>query len=225
MRIGAVLLGMLLAHSTQAAEPYSCRNGFFPAFAGAVRPAEVVADAGQRVHFRDDAVGCPEQASCIRRAYLVNGDELLVGREEDGWACGWYFSSTREFVGWLPSRHVRTDDAMPAPTASDWVGRWLPIAGGNRILITHPSPDSPLTVEGEAMWQGGRNSDGEPIVHIGAFSGHARPSGDLLTISEGDDEFDCQVTLQHVAGHLVVTDNSRCGGLNVRFDDVYRKAD
>ena len=224
MRIRAFLLCMLLAPSAQAIEPYSCRNGFFPAFAGAVRHAEVVANADQPVHFRDDAVGCPEQESCIRRAYLVNGDKLLVGKETDGWACAWYFSSKREFVGWLPAHHVRTDHATPVPTAGDWIGRWHPIAGGNSILITQPSPDGPFAVEGEAMWQGGLNSYGEPIVHVGAFSGHGRPSDDLLKISEGDDEYDCQVTLQHVAGNLVVTDNSRCGGLNVRFDDVYRKS-
>ncbi len=223
MQRRAVLLCMLMAPSVQAIEAYACRNGHFPAFAGQVRDAEVTAAADQRVHFRDDAAGCPENDSCIRKAYLVNGDRLLVGNETDGWACVWYFGKEHEFVGWLPAHHVRAQVAANAPEADDWTGRWVPIAGGNQIVITRPSPTGPLAVEGEAIWQGGINSYGERVVHVGAFEGKARPAGDLLKISEGDDTYDCSVTLQHVAGNLVVTDNSHCGGMNVRFDDVYRK--
>ncbi|NKQ09381.1 hypothetical protein [Pseudomonas sp. SST3] len=223
MHFRAVLLCMLLAPSVQAIEAYSCRNGFFPAFAGQVQQAELVADSGQRVHFRDDAAGCPEDESCLQKAYLVDGDRLLVGNQADGWACVWYFAEKREFVGWLPASHIDIE-ASQTPTADDWIGRWVPIAGSNSIVISRPSPAGPLFAEGDATWYGGLNSHGERIVHVGAFAGEARPSGDLLKIAEGDDDYDCSVTLQYVAGNLVVTDNSHCGGMNVRFDDVYREA-
>ncbi|UPQ82733.1 hypothetical protein M0M42_20520 [Pseudomonas knackmussii] len=223
MRFGAFLLSVLLAPSVQAIEPYSCRNGFFPAFAGEVRHAEVVASAGERVHFRDDAAGCPDAPSCQQKAYLVEGDTLLVGNQADGWACVWYFAEKREFVGWLPANNIDIE-ASHTPTADDWIGRWVPIAGGNSIVIARPSSGDALAVEGEAIWQGGLNSAGERVVHLGAFGGKGQPAGDLLKIAEGDDDYDCRVTLQYVAGNLVVTDNSHCGGMNVRFDDVYRKA-
>ncbi|WP_019340800.1 hypothetical protein [Stutzerimonas stutzeri] len=223
MRFTTLLWCVLLAPSVQALEAYSCRNGFFPAFAGQVRHAEVTADAGERVHFRDDAVGCPEDESCLRKAYLVDGDRLLVGKQAAGWACVWYFAEKREFVGWLPASHIDVE-AAHTPTADDWIGRWAPIAGSNSIVISRRSPTGPLFAEGEATWYGGLNSHGERIAHVGAFAGEARPSGDLLKIAEGDDDYDCSVTLQYVAGNLVVTDNSHCGGMNVRFDDVYRKA-
>lgn len=223
MRFGAFLLCVLLAPSVQAVEAYSCRNGFFPAFAGQVQHAEVVAGADQRVHFRDDAVGCPEDESCLRKAYLVDGDKILVGKKADGWACGWYFAAKREFVGWLPANNIDIE-ASHTPTADDWIGRWVPIAGGNSIVIARPSSGDALAVEGEAIWQGGLNSAGERVVHLGAFAGKGQPAGDLLKIAEGDDDYDCRVTMQYVAGNLVVTDNSHCGGMNVRFDDVYRKA-
>lgn len=82
MRFGALLLSVVLAPSVQAIEPYSCRNGFFPAFAGEVHHAEVVADAGERVHFRDDGAGCPEAPSCRQKAYLVGatGSWLAIRR-------------------------------------------------------------------------------------------------------------------------------------------------
>lgn len=223
MLFRAVLLCMLLAPPVQAIEAYSCRNGLFPAFAGQVRQAEVVADSGQRVHFRNDAAGCPEDESCLQKAYLVDGDRLLVGNQADGWACVWYFAEKREFVGWLPARNVSSRTA-PTPSTDVWIGRWLPIAGGNSIVISRPSPTGPLFAEGEAIWYGGLNSHGERIVHVGAFAGKAQPSGDLLKIAEGDSDHDCSVTLQYVAGNLVVSDNSHCGGMNVRFDDVYREA-
>nr|WP_219853121.1 hypothetical protein [Stutzerimonas stutzeri] len=220
----AFLLCLLLAPTVQAIEAYSCRNGFFPAFAGQVQPAEVVAGTDSRVHFRDDALGCPEDESCIRKAYLVDGDKLLVGKHSDGWACVWYFGEKREFVGWLPARNLEIDTASTPPAAQDWIGRWLPTAGGNSIVISRASASGSLALVGEAIWQGGVNSYGEPVVHVGAFEGQAQPSGDLLRIAEGAEEYACRVTLQYVAANLVVTDNSRCGGLNVRFDDVYRKA-
>jgi hypothetical protein len=223
MQFRAIVLCMLLAPSVQAIEAYSCRNGFFPAFAGQVRHAEVIARAGERVHFRDDAAGCPDDASCLQKAYLVNGDTLLVGNQADGWACVWYFAEKREFVGWLPARNISTETTPPPLTAA-WIGRWLPIAGSNSIVITRPSPTGPLAVEGEAIWQGSVNGQGERLDQLGAFAGQAQPSSDLLKIVDGEEDYACRVTLQYVAGNLVVTDNSHCGGLNVRFDDVYRKA-
>lgn len=224
MRFGAILLGALMAPSAQAIEAYSCRNGFFPAFAGQVRHAEVAAGTGEQVHFRNDAPGCPDKASCLQNAYLVDGDRLLVGKQADGWACAWYFAETREFVGWLPVRNLDVEASAPMPTLNDWIGRWVPIAGSNSIVITHPSPAGPLAIEGEAIWQGGLNSFGERVVHVGAFAGKAQPTGDLLKVVEGSGEYECSVTLQYVSGNVVVTDNSHCGGMNVRFDDVYRKA-
>lgn len=224
MKLRATLMCLFMPASLQAVEAHSCRNGFFPAFAGQVRQAEVIADADQQVHFRDDAIGCPEDESCVRTAYLVNGDKLLVGSQADDWACAWYFGKKREFVGWLPARNLRVDTAAARPAAEDLVGRWLPIAGSNQVVISRPSPGGPLSIEGEATWHGGVNSVGESIVHVGAFISQARPNGDLLNIVEGDEEYACRVHMQYVAHNLVVTDNSRCGGLNVRFDDVYRKA-
>ncbi|WP_417777775.1 hypothetical protein [Stutzerimonas xanthomarina] len=223
MRFATLLWCVLLAPSVQALEAYSCRNGFFPAFAGQVRHAEITADAGERVHFRDDAAGCPDNASCVQKAYLIDGDRLLLGKQTAGWACVWYFAEKREFVGWLPARNLTVDPPPPKPTADDWTGRWEPITGGNTIAIAKPSPDEPLAVEGQAIWQGGLNGFGERVVHLGAFSGRAWPAGDLLQVAEGDGDYDCSVTLQYVTGNLVVTDNSHCGGMNVRFDDVYRK--
>ena len=216
------LLCLLLAPAAQAVEPHSCRNGLFPAFAGQVRLAEVVAGSGERIHFRDDAIGCPEDDACQQKAYLVGGDRVLVGADSGPWSCAWYFGRTREFVGWLPAARLNVVNSPPVPPGA-WVGHWVPIAGDNRILIAQDLASGLLEVEGEAYWHGGLNSLGERIIHLGAFSGQAAPGADLLQITEGEDDYACSVTLQRVADALVVTDNGHCGGMNVRFDDIYRR--
>lgn len=216
------LLCLLLAPAAQAIEPHSCRNGLFPAFAGQVRPAEVVAGSGERIHFRDDAIGCPEDHACQQKAFLVSGDRVLVGAESGPWSCAWYFGQAREFVGWLPADRLNLTKPGPL-TPEDWAGQWAPMAGDNRILIAQDPASGLLEVEGEAYWHGGLNSLGERIIHLGAFSGQAAPEADLLQITEGEDDYACSVTLQRVADALVVTDDGHCGGMNVRFDDIYRR--
>ncbi|MCA1633634.1 MAG: hypothetical protein LC802_07935 [Acidobacteria bacterium] len=47
----------------------------------------------------------------------------------------------------------------------------------------------------------------------------ARPAGNVLTVEEDS----CRVTLRLVGDYLVASDNSECGGMNVRFDGVYRR--
>lgn len=201
-----------------AVEPYSCRNGLFPSQLKDIRAARVVAPGKTRVHFRDDGKGCPEAGACIGKAYLVNGDRLLVSTSADGWTCGWYFGKRSEFVGWLPSSQIAVGPASPAPRIADWTGRWVDNAGIGTITI-EPSGEA-LVVAGSTTWRGGPEGEN---VHLGEFGGHAQPVGDTLRISDGEGDLACSVALRRVAEALVVTDNGQCGGMNVRFDGIYRR--
>jgi hypothetical protein len=204
--------------AAHAVEPYSCRNGLFPRAAGTVSAA--VVSAADKVPFRDDAEGCPQADSCVRKAYLVKGDAVLVSSAESGLSCAWYFGRTREFVGWLPSEALT---ALPAaaPSPSDWIGTWVPIAGGQSIRIA--GGGAAFELSGEAQWRGGRDEAGEPVVHVGSFRGRAAPAGDRLTLDADGGESGCVVRMQLVSRSLVVSDNALCGGVNVRFDNVYRR--
>lgn len=217
MRAWIMLLLLLATTRALAVEPYTCRNGLFPSFEG-VRAGEI-APGHDRVHFRNDDKGCPENASCVEKAYLVPGNKVLMAQATDGWACVWYFGQRQEFVGWLPADAVR---ALPEtlPQLSDWVGTWLPSAGDDRIEIKLAA-DGKLRVSGKAYWQGGPDGD---VVHEGGIDGTATPNGNRLTVAEDTNADDCVAKFQWVDGNLVVSDNHNCGGVNVNFDDVYRRA-
>ncbi|HEY1077206.1 MAG TPA: hypothetical protein VGE51_11000 [Fontimonas sp.] len=220
MRRTVTLTGLLmLASAAQAAEPLSCRNGLFPSAVGPVRAASVHVDKGARAHLRSDDAGCPADARCVTKSFLIGGDKVLVAGERDGYSCVWYFGKQREFVGWLPSASL-TAAPQRVVALADWVGTWQPIAGDNEIRIA-PKDPALLDVQGNATWVGGADADA-PVVHEGELAGEGRPDGELLQIGS-DDMSECMVKMQHVGGSLVVRDNGLCGGLNVRFDDVYRR--
>ncbi len=221
----AALLGLTLwAPASQAIEPYSCRNGSFPAYDGAFSLGEITARAEERIHFRDDGKGCPTHPGCVEKAYLVNGDPVIVAQQEAGWACAWYFGTNREFVGWLPDASIKPLPVPDSPPLEAWSGSWKPIIGGNQIHIRPSDIAGLLDAEGSAIWASGLTHSGEPIEHLGSFAGSAAATGTALSIREGIDDWTCQVDLQLVGIYLVVHDNHQCGGMNVRFNDIYRKA-
>ncbi len=210
----------LCSAAAHAAEPFSCRNGLFPSAAGHVSAATLNIEKGARAHLRSDEEGCPAKDSCVTKAFLIGGDKVLVSDEKEGWSCVWYFGKKREFVGWLPSSSL-TKASAARTSEEDWIGTWNPIAGDNEIRIARKNQRT-LDVQGNATWTGGSDADA-PVVHEGELAGEAQPIDGLLTIGK-DDMSDCAVEMQLVAGSLVVRDNGLCGGLNVRFDDVYRRA-
>ncbi len=206
-----------------AVEPYTCRNGLFTDRIEAITAGRIIEAAGARVHFRSDDDGCPEAAHCAGKAYLVPGDRVLISKRESGWTCVWYSGKRQAHVGWLPTGTVAHVSPAP-PTPDDWIGTWRPIAGDNAIEIRRAPSGDGLSAEGSALWYGGRTEEGAEIVHVGEFAGNGRPAGDRWTVGEPAAEDDCVVDMRLIAGQLVVHDNGNCGGLNVRFDDIYRKA-
>lgn len=216
-----VLAAAFLGASASARESYDCRNGLFPAHEGDFSLARVASEA-KKSYFRADTAGCPEAANCVEKTYLVSGDEVLVAQQDANWACAWYFGKKREFVGYLPRRELKPVD-VPAPRREDWIGRWKPIAGDNIIEI-HAEGKERLKLNGDATWVGAKNQAGEENVHVGQFEGTAIAKGRHLVFRESAEDYACEVEMQLVSGRLIVHDNGYCGGANVRFDDVYRKA-
>jgi len=206
-------------------EPYSCRNGAFPGYEN-LALGQIVAAKGEKVHARDDGKGCPQADKCRQKGYLINGDRVLVKPAQQGWVCSYYLGKKNDYTGYITQGKVRLVQYAATPAPSAWAGKWRSLGGrfANKIAIT-TTQNGQLQVEGRAFWYGGKTPDGNSdIVHFGGVSGKAAATGNRLTISEGSDKYSCVAHLRLLGSLLVVNDNGNCGGMNVRFDAVYRKA-
>ncbi len=202
-----------LAQDTASGNPaHFCRNGAFPGDGGDFRTARVVGAKGSRAYFHGDEEGCPG-AKCRTKAYVIPGDEVVVSRSFGDWLCAWYQPPKgSETVGWIPAHQLSVAETLKRPSPAAWLGTWEFYS--QTLNIKRDAKTGMLRVEGEAFWKGlGDN------IHTGAVNGEARPEGNLLVI---EDDI-CRATLRLVGDSLVVSDNSDCGGMNVRFDGVYRR--
>ena len=190
-------------------EPYSCRNGLFPAEGQNAGIYRVVSE--KPVYFHDDDQGCPTLAKCRKNAYLVKADEVLVSKIQEDWACVWYQGKKSEYVGWMPAEALQEAKEIPIRN-TDWIGTWRGSVAWIKIAKTQGSK---LRITGFSSWSTPTNTN------IGEIDGFIRPEGKLATMKAGDDESDCVVELTRVGRYLIASDNRNCGGLNVNFDDVY----
>ena len=192
-----------------------CRNGLFPSEETEFKLAQVTGIKGTRIHFFSDDDGCPDnKAKCIMRSYLIPGDRVLTSKRYGPWICSWYQPRKgSETVGWLSAESLVISSEQDArPALERWVGMWKYYE--QSLNIRRDSKAGFLRVEGEAIWQGlGDN------VHVGSVGDSAQPQGNELILVEED----CRVSLRLVGDYIVASDNSQCGGANVRFDGIYRR--
>jgi hypothetical protein len=118
------------------------------------------------------------------------------------------------WTGWLPEQRWQkreTNESSP----EQWLGVWQNY--GAKIWIT-ATANGALSVRGDAIYDNG--SAGGP--HFGDFSFVGTPASGALSNSVDLNEEQCSIVLRVTGDFLVAADNARCGGLNVRFDGVYR---
>lgn len=196
-----------------------CRGGFFTREYSDFKIGMVTGSRSNRVYFnRDDSDDCPAGKNCRGRSFVVGGDKLLVSRSYKGFACSWFVAPNgRETVGWIAESSIKTSQPDVRPALSKWLGSWK--YADSEISFTDNKLAGFLNVTGDAFWKGlGDN------VHVGELDGRSAPEGNLLEYSDGDDEYDCKVTMRLIGDYLVVADNLKCGGVNVTFSGVYRRA-
>ncbi|PTQ74144.1 hypothetical protein [Pseudomonas sp. GV071] len=213
-RIKTVLLtsALTLAFLPSAAhsiEPYSCRNGFFPAEGKNTQLYRV--SSQQPVHFFKDDKGCPDSAACKQKAYIVEGDNVLISKVDSSWACAWYQGKKRETVGWIEAEKIQPADD-PLPATSDWLGTWT--APASSIKIERQTQEQ-LRVTGNATWGSGASTN------VGEIDGTLLLQGRYAVTKDGEDAFACVVEFTRVGRFLIAHDNNNCGGMNVSFDGVY----
>jgi hypothetical protein len=154
------------------------------------------------------AVANPE---CMARQYVVKGDLVVTGGTWGDFTCAYYPNKAGGGAGWLSTAQLQ---AVPsAPTGGGWIGVW----GETRWLrLTLTAAGADIVVKGEAYWQGMHPGN----IHTGEIDGRGRPVGDALEVGDYDG---CRVRLRRLGPYLLVADNNGCGGMNVRFADVYRR--
>lgn len=198
-----------------------------------------VADGIERAHFyrsSEETPGCPYGPDCRRRGFVVGGDAVMVTDTVRGFACAVYVGSGPAFTvtaGWIESGLLVP--AVPGDVAADFPGRWG--YGEFHELAISPAGDGLVHISGSALFGAddpGRVERG--AVNVGALDVVA-PAGDdeiAFTVDwdnvvhdhgygEPEDGF-CRVRMHREGPYLVVSDNYRCGGMNVTFSGVYRRA-
>lgn len=192
--------------------PNWCRQGRWTRQSSGVRLGTIVGNG--RAHFFNDSDDCPNGSRCRARAYVIPGDELVVGRTYGDFVCSWY-QPKKGFptVGWI-QRHRISFSTGNAKT--DWLGFWE--FGDSTIEISAGADEGTYLVRGTALWKGlGDN------VHIGELDYSGKPIGPELHVKSGDDKYDCKVRLRRLGKFLIVSDNLMCGGVNVSFDGIYQR--
>jgi len=173
------------------------------------------------------AATCPSaNDACRKKAYLVGGDLVLVGKTNADFTCVSYQSprakSQTWTFGWLPRTALATVEPMTAPSLSDWLGRWEHPGGG--VSITKAAGGR-LRIEGDQVIPAGRD------FHNGSLGATAEPKGGIIAfVDDGTTPFErpnagdeCRVRLQRVGPWLLVEDNNDCGGAGVSFTGLYHR--
>lgn len=192
-----------------------CRGGLYTHDAAGFRTGRVVGAKDARAYFYgDESDDCPAAgAKCRGKAYVIAGDVLVVSRRFGDYVCAWYTPARGpETVGWLRADAVALSEPEAAPPLANWLGAWE--YAGQSLDIKRGAKPGTLAVSGQAFWRGVGDN-----VHVGEVEFEAAPAGNLLTHEEDEDL--CSVRLRLVGPRLVVSDNLKCGGLNVTFNGVY----
>lgn len=211
----ALPLFALTATAASAQDDIMCRNGLFPSeppFA----PAEI--QGKDRAYFHDDMNGCPWTGeACRTHAYVVPGDEVVIGRIANGYACAFYPSKGGGTAGWVGVERLRPLPVEADPPLSAWIGQWS--SEGNPA-VRFREKDGRVSVVGEAFWPGPEPTEMYPSPHIGEIDGPVTVLGNRGHY--GDEDL-CEVDFTLLGDLLVAGDNNKCGGMNVSFSAIYRR--
>ena len=214
------LLAALLPASAFAsgiADDGACRNGAFPSEQSRFALARVV-DA-PRLYLLGDMDGCPAKGepACRQRSYVVNGDTVVTGRDLGAYRCAFFPNRVGGSAGWV-DRSKLQPLPVAVPSLQDWAGNWKDGDNGLRITVQ----GGQLHVEGDAYWPSANPTPEQRPYgpNMGQVEARAAPRGADVEFAEDT----CKVRVHSLGEVLIVADNSECGGMNVRFNGVYRRA-
>jgi hypothetical protein len=217
-RLFLMLLFVYSAYAQIDGNPKNwCREGFFTRDSEKYSVVTVKGKPGARIYFySDQGDDCPAGPSCATKAYVVPGDNLVVGRSLGKFRCAWYTPKKGyATVGWIEAGMLKPVVVNPTPKKSAWLGEWK--YADNQITFTENKLPGFLNVIGDALWK----SHGDN-VHVGELDGRFEPIKGTLRYSAGEGLYDCKASMELLGNFLIVADNMHCGPANVTFSGVYR---
>jgi len=164
-----------------------------------------------RVYLQKVAKACPATGACPQRqkAFLVEGDQVLVSKAKDGFRCAYYGTAGGKLIaGFLPDNALAPAQEATQLTPVFLAGTWY--SGTDTVRIA-PSGQGKVHASGAATWQG------MGTVHDGSFETDATVSGTHVAFKDDS----CEVQVRRRGNYLLLDDNSQCGGMNVRFMGIY----
>lgn len=178
--------------------------------------------------------GCPgPDPACREAAFVVPGNTVILGGATPGFVCATYVGQTGAVrSGWLPEGAVVRAPDPPPPGPRDWTGTWR---APEATLVVRPAKAAgAVSVKGDATY-GSLDPDRvrRGAVNMGHVEGIMAPSGPSLAFTMGDrgtvpyaaaDTASCGLRLRLLPPFLLAEDNNACGGMNVSFTNVYRRA-
>ena len=220
-RIGLILAAVLAlaCHGSLSYADYvDCDRAAFFDDDASFQLAKVVGKPAERVYFHGN--GAPT------KSYVIPGDTVVVYDNPSQWLCVLYVSPKgHATAGLIPSAKLKPIEPSKAPALNAWAGQWVQ-GEDNQIELKPDKQPGKLTATGSALWYGfpRKEAIARGAVNTGEFEAVGAPVGNQLSLSTGEDEYACRVELQLMGPYMVARDNSNCGGHNVRFWGVFRKA-
>ena len=147
---------------------------------------------------------------------IHRGDSIEVAHADKGWTCGYVTSADGAGAEWIRSDDLSPVNADPNPPLSAWFGAWH--GGEDLVHIQSSKSTGSLLISGTATWDGLNGNK-----HFGDIEGEVKPLGNKLHYSEGQGEYACAVDMTLIGDYILASDNQYCGGLNARFQGVWRR--
>jgi hypothetical protein len=157
---------------------------------------------------------CAAGKKCLSMT-LRPADPIVVNKVEGDWTCGYLVARKGSAQGWVRSADIRLIALESNPPLNAWIGTW--IQDENHIRIQSSKVPGRLALDGEAYWYGSNHNG-----HVGEISGEAVPEGNKLHFV--DDSDICTVDLALIGKYMIANDNNMCGGVNVRFWGIWKRA-
>ena len=188
-----------------------CRNGLFPSEQKML--AVTHATGAPRTYFLKDSeeiAACPADTKQCREGYVVPGQEVLTSKVMGKFVCAYFPNKSGGTAGWIAADQLAPSTMLASPASAAWIGKWTDATDE----IDIDAAGKAIHASGTATWDGGHGN-----VNEGSFDASATPAQARASFVDGE----CTVSTVLVERYLVVTDNTNCGGMNVRFDGVYQR--
>ena len=217
----------LLGATAQAEDRFCAGSGFSDTPALTIGRVKATETRVKFVRNGDEKnPSCPSAAAqCQDRAFLVPGDLVVMGGKLGDYICADYDSGKGDRGGWLPAAALEPAQLSTSP--ADWSGDWKRVEAEIKIA----DKGGALTAEGNATFGAldpARVKRGG--VNLGEFSGPLLLQAGQATFAGKDldpkkpDDFGCRIRMARAGDFLFVQDNMQCGGMNVSFSGLYRRA-